>query len=389
MKIKKSLLSLFALPVLLVSCGQGNSIAGLPSGGHNMAQAQGKEEMNNAIQATVNATTDDAIGAKIQNANLVFDYQSTFTDRNSTILGNTGASLDVTNFNFLGGAEGLFSRNPDDVALYTTTSATAKANLTSQRTDYGKQIDFKMPELVKNFQGDYAFGANIQNRNMYFDLSNDSLYYTISDIANTVAKIVDPTSNFDFAISFPDRKVYAPTDWDLDDFPLLEEETFTQKLFDEFDSLPEVGEYKDHGNGTYSYSGSFHYRDLDDVFEEFFDNDIIDNDLFENDKIFDNDAFDDNILDTDIFEDAFDDIVYDSTSTLTFVALFGSKGIQSLTFDGKVSGKAKHRLESREPFYKTTETKADFNFKVDFFYGKDVEFPTLNTSEYVPMPVIR
>lgn len=389
MKIKKSLLGLFSAPLLLVSCGETGPIAGLPNGGTTIAHAQGKEQINNAIQETINATSNDAIGLKIADANIDFDYGSTFTTADSKVLAETGVNLGINDFNFLGGAQGLFSRNPDDVALYTKTSAKTRAGLVSKLTDYGKELKFRMPEFEKSYKGDYAFGASIQERMMYIDVSNDDLYNTIADVANTIAKILNPTTSFDFATAYPDRKVSIPTHWDNDDFPLIEEKTFLDALLKEFDDLPENGTYLDHGDNIYSYSGRVKNSDLEDVFEELFDNDLIPTDLFENDKIFDDDMFDDNLFEDDVFEDAFDDIVFSRDSSMEFAAVFGPQGLQSVSFSSSLQGKSKHALDFfRLPIFRTATTKASFNLKIEFSYGTDVQFPALDTTEYVPLRTI-
>lgn len=389
MKIKKSLFAIVALPMFLVSCQGSVANLQLPNDGKTIQNAQGKEELINAIGATVQATSTDALGISIEDSSISFDLHNDFSTTDKKTIANTNISLGLNNFYYKTGAEGLFSPRPEDLKLYTQLGGATHANLLSKLTDHGKELNFLIPEFDINLDGNYAFGSYIQDKNVYVDLSNDDLYNDIANFANTLMKLMHPNSNYDFATKYPDRKVYFSPCWDYDEFPIMDDETFTQELLDEFDSLPQSGTYRDHGNGVYSYSGNVPLHEMDDVFEELIDNDILGNEYFKGgnflDNIFEGNHFDFNLFDEDLLEDAFDDIVFSNKSSMEYAAVFNQHGIDSLAFTGVVEGTTRNRFDSYSiPVYNTITTKASFNFKVNFTYGTDVSFPVIDTTEYKP-----
>jgi len=254
----KKILILTLLAGFLSSCSSSNSdYTSLPNKGTSLNKTQGLTKLNASLDTIKNIGSDTAIGISLDNGyskNKVSG--SVIEEKTSANIASLDANINLENLNVNFGLDGLFSNTLDDFK--------ASFNL---GLDLGGSIKY-INNLDDTQNIDKTF--NEANYSLKADLLSDGLYIYINDnlynLLNDLLSIYFSSSDIDFSLSeIFSKKTHIP--YDLTYFfnaPILDKETLTNLIDSLEGSLSSInfGEFKDHGNETYSYSHNFDSAEL-------------------------------------------------------------------------------------------------------------------------------
>lgn len=259
----KKLLPLVLLPLLLTSCGNEEPTE-LPNTGTALAKADGQAKFANSVNNTV-TTSSDALGFAIDDAYVNTDMSCNITDlTNSSSLASLSMSESLSNGKLHLGVGGLTATNSKDVKVSLDLGATYKSNASIK---VGSEEETSAID-----KHDYSLKVDILENVLYLDLSNENTFNLVDDLVNDIMSMYmkgSSMSDLSTGISFDlSSLISAKTKFTLPaseiDEPLITESNLTQ--FDaaiaQIPTLIDSGEFRDHGDDVYSYSGKLTGEDL-------------------------------------------------------------------------------------------------------------------------------
>ena len=326
----KKYISLLFIPFFLTSCGNAGTEAKLPNSGTKIDSTVGKEKLKLAIKSemTPDENKNDAFGFSISAANQTF--------------ASITSKVEAKNGKFDFGVKGMTSKSCNDFR------ATLSAGIDINGSTAVK-YNADMPATSAEFKGTYKASANILENNLCIDLSNKQTLSFIDTYIGNLAETI-PVSG----------KVKLPLGLTDEEFPLIDADDvaeFDAKYDEFFKELPEGGEFKDHGNAGFSYSGKLGKEDIEK-------------------EVNDNTA--DNNTSTSATFTANDD------SYFSYALVFKDTGLVSFGIDASVGFDISAGLSSDGiPGYEfATAGNVEFGAKFEFLRGSDVKFPEVKTEEF-------
>lgn len=330
---KKHLILLAALPLCLTSCGKDAAVA-LPNGGKVM---QDKKEAQNMLDDSWKKETDKGLlGFEIKDAHFNFEMKKSTIERTLTGIPlqveshnyDTELKFQVEKFNLKADIEGLKSDNPHDVYASFIGDASIKSSLKILKDD----------KTIENASAEEngSFGIYMDYEYIYVDFADFHFFSSI--FLKTVFEVSPSTMKYkipNYFIPFlPIPVIQYDVKYDLGAFAGLEDEV-------------EEGEYRDHGEKTYSYSLSKTGEDMkkfhDDLYKEGKPNYTL-----------------------DIAKDSFTDSA----------VIFNDEGILSTGFAGKLE------LDYQQQKELSLHIKTDYSLKADYAHGKDVSAKEAKVNDY-------
>jgi hypothetical protein len=254
--MKKRTLSLFAiLPFLtLVSCGTPSATA-LPNKGTVVDSTLGKQKLQESV---VSMDTSDALGVSVNDAFVDLSYEA---DESYTV-GNLASSSTSMKGNFklekgtaAVGVSGLTGTKAADFKASATVSADISGKTT---TTTGSTTNSSMLN-----SGSYAGAFYAADNKGYLDTTNANLHSAITTVMVSV--------NSSFA-EIPTKAVF-PLGLKDEMFPIVSKETMNKYYDSIVSAIQDIdtdgkGAYRDHGNGTYSYSITITGEDIEKAIDE-------------------------------------------------------------------------------------------------------------------------
>ena len=339
---KKSILLLAALPLCLASCGTDSAVA-LPNNGTVITDTTAvKKQLAQSIETEVDT---GALGFSIDNAhfNLGMTMENKMTSTDNTAVKSTMEyHYNVTDVTLKGAMKGLKSTNASDIAGSLTGSAKIKGSV---------KINAGGATAEDNKEESGAFGIYFNHAYTYFDLSNFADLTASSSIgANASAALSGSVSS----------KIKTVSNFAKANLPLVSEESYNA-LLEWFTKTGEneEGEFRDHGNNTYSYSFTM-------------DGDTITENINGNTKSATTEE-------TSYLPSVSNSLTASKDTSLTYAIIFNEEGLVSVGFAGKVGVEMKN--SSTVGGY-TTSTNAnvtiDLSVKLSFTHGKNVVVETVS-----------
>lgn len=339
----KKYISLLFIPFFLASCGNAGTEAKLPNSGTKIDSTVGKEKLKLAIKSemTPDENKNDAFGFSISGAHFSEKIDGSISAANQAFASIT-SKVEAKNGKFDFGVKGMTSKSCNDFR------ATLSAGIDINGSTAVK-YNADMPATSAEFKGTYKASANILENNLCIDLSNKQTLSFINTYIGNLAETI-PVSG----------KVKLPLGLTDEEFPLIDADDvaeFDAKYDEFFKELPEGGEFKDHGNAGFSYSGKLGKEDIEK-------------------EVNDNTA--DNNTSTSATFTANDD------SYFSYALVFKDTGLVSFGIDASVGFDISAGLSSDGiPGYEfATAGNVEFGAKFEFLRGSDVKFPEVKTEEF-------
>lgn len=357
---KKSLISLLFLPLLITSCGgnAGNETK-LPNNGTAIDRTVGKEKLKAAVKSEVDSKDEsDAFGFSVKDAHFSETLDGSLAVANQSIA-TISSKVEAKNGTFNFGIKGLTGTKANDL----TATLSASINVTGNyNTTYNNQITMPTavadasiaPSTNMEFKGDYAVSANLLENNLYLDLSNKQVYSLVSTLLGTNSALLPASGKAKFALNLKDES-----------FPIVDStdaEKFDENYEEFYESLPDDGEFKDHGKAGYSYSGKISATEL-------------------NKKKDDDSDTSKSIIPTSSYN-----YNYSADSAFNYALIFNESGFVSFGIDASLGLSMTIETGTTDVYgygYKMTYNgTVSFGLKFEFLKGSDVKFPTVDTSAY-------
>ena len=339
----KKYISLLFIPFFLTSCGNAGTEAKLPNSGTKIDSTVGKEKLKLAIKSemTPDENKNDAFGFSISGAHFSEKIDGSISAANQAVA-SIRSKVEPKNGKFDFGVTGMPSKSCNDFR------ATLSAGIDINGSTAVK-YNADMPATSAEFKGTYKASANILENNLCIDLSNKQTLSFIDTYIGNLAETI-PVSG----------KVKLPLGLTDEEFPLIDADDvaeFDAKYDEFFKELPEGGEFKDHGNAGFSYSGKLGKEDIEK-------------------EVNDNTA--DNNTSTSATFTANDD------SYFSYALVFKDTGLVSFGIDASVGFDISAGLSSDGiPGYEfATAGNVEFGAKFEFLRGSDVKFPEVKTEEF-------
>ena len=339
----KKYISLLFIPFFLTSCGNAGTEAKLPNSGTKIASTVGKEKLKLAIKSemTPDENKNVAFGFSISGAHFSEKIDGSISAANQAFASIT-SKVEAKNGKFDFGVKGMTSKSCNDFR------ATLSAGIDINGSTAVK-YNADMPATSAEFKGTYKASANILENNLCIDLSNKQTLSFIDTYIGNLAETI-PVSG----------KVKLPLGLTDEEFPLIDADDvaeFDAKYDEFFKELPEGGEFKDHGNAGFSYSGKLGKEDIEK-------------------EVNDNTA--DNNTSTSATFTANDD------SYFSYALVFKDTGLVSFGIDASVGFDISAGLSSDGiPGYEfATAGNVEFGAKFEFLRGSDVKFPEVKAEEF-------
>lgn len=360
MKLRKQNIALVLLPLLLVSCGDStsNNETKLPNSGTVVTADIGKTQLKKAFASTANLDeNNDAIGLKVSGAHLETAVETNVSYSGITV-GKIAASFKLTNGTFNVGVKGMTGDKAADFKAYAGASVNVNGNLSITSNTPDSTGTMQESTTTRNYDGTYSVSASIDNSTLYADLSNKEVFSLANTFLST-QMITLPTSG----------KIKTALDMKDSDFPLITSSDTEEldKAYQEFyQSLPEGGTYKDHGNDVYSYSGTVTGEELNKYLGD----------------------------DTSVSDSLSADLSFDAASSYDYALIFNDKGFESFGIEctaklNVTSNLSSNTLDSSSDdvtvplsYSATGSVEAKFGVKIELVTGNDVSFPTINDADY-------
>ena len=350
----KKYISLLLIPFFLASCGNAGAETKLPNSGTKIDSTVGKEKLKLAIKSemTPDENKSDAFGFSISGAHFSENIDGSISIANQEFASIT-SKVEAKNGKFDFGVKGMTSKSCNDfratlsagIDINGSTAVKYNANIAVPTSD----VKADMPATSAEFKGTYKASANILENNLYLDLSNKQILSFVNTYIGSLAETI-PVSG----------KVKLPLGLTDEEFPLIDADDvaeFDAKYDEFFKELPEGGEFKDHGNAGFSYSGKLGKEDIEK-------------------EVNDNTA--DNNTSTSVTFTANDD------SYFSYALVFKDTGLVSFGIDASVGFDISAGLSSDGiPGYEfATAGNVEFGAKFEFLRGSDVKFPEVKTEEF-------
>ena len=339
----KKYISLLFIPFFLTPCGNAGTEAKLPNSGTKIDSTVGKEKLKLAIKSemTPDENKNVAFGFSISGAHFSEKIDGSISAANQAFASIT-SKVEAKNGKFDFGVKGMTSKSCNDFR------ATLSAGIDINGSTAVK-YNADMPATSAEFKGTYKASANILENNLCIDLSNKQTLSFIDTYIGNLAETI-PVSG----------KVKLPLGLTDEEFPLIDADDvaeFDAKYDEFFKELPEGGEFKDHGNAGFSYSGKLGKEDIEK-------------------EVNDNTA--DNNTSTSATFTANDD------SYFSYALVFKDTGLVSFGIDASVGFDISAGLSSDGiPGYEfATAGNVEFGAKFEFLRGSDVKFPEVKTEEF-------
>lgn len=362
---KKNLLTLLSLVTLgigLTGCSGSQNETKLPNKGTVITNDEGKKQLSNSTRKMASElleSSNDAIGVSVNGAHVEAEI-----DIDQKMNGVSAYSM---NYSFKAkdgylnaGFKGLTAEKASDISAFLTSGIKIDGDVKVSAQNY----DGGTSTVTSEIDGDYAVGAYLENNQVFFDFSNEDVKSLITVFGSSVG--IESTT-------LPANGKFK-TDVAVDEatLPLLEEEDLNtidseiSELLGEIE-LPENGEFRDHGNGKYSYSGSYDVADIEDQLKK---------------------------ADYDV------SLSFDKKTEISYAIIFDESGFVSFGFEGNVKMEFVSEesldfgndnelyldsgIEVGDGFSYTMTGTMDYSFgyKVNFLKGDKVKFPTINENEY-------
>lgn len=349
---KKSLITLLFLPLLITSCsGSTGNETKLPNNGTAIDRTVGKEKLKAAVKNEVEPEGDnDAFGFAVSDAHFSESLSGGITVANQSVA-TISSKVEAKNGKINFGVKGLTGTNANDFRATLSASINVNGNY---NTTYNNQITMPTadtnasltPSTNMEFKGDYAVSADVLENNLYLDLSNKQVFSLISTYLGQYTNSLPASGKAKFGPIFDD-----------DAFPIIEFDDTAEfdEAYEEFyDSLPDNGEFKDHGKSGYSYSGKLTATDLNED---------------------QSDSSGSNLMDLSF--------TFGADSTFGYALIFNEEGFVSFGIDASLGFSLSMNLSSTDVGYKVTFSgNLSFGLKFEFLRGDDVKFPSVDTSAY-------
>lgn len=342
------------LPIFLVSCGSNvGKEAELPSQGTAVDTKIGKEKLKAAVkkEMTPDDNGSDAFGFSIHDAH----FSETFDGNlkvGAVTLASITSNMEAKNGKISFGIAGMTGNKADNLraslSLGIDLKGEFKADYQSTIQPYAVQTPAANPLMNMTFDGNYSASADLYQNALYLDYSNKHVFSLLSSVLGTAMNSLPQSGKAKVALGLKDE-----------DFPLVnvsDVEDFDKEYEEFYASLPEGGEFKDHGKYGFSYSGTVGQKELNGETDG-----------------------------TENISSALD-FNFDAGCSLSYALVFKETGLVSFgieadlgaTFGGKLSSGSDDI--SAYTLSGTASTK--FGVKFDFLRGSDVKFPTVKTADY-------
>ena len=350
----KKYISLLFIPFFLASCGNAGAETKLPNSGTKIDSTVGKEKLKLAIKSemTPDENKSDAFGFSISGAHFSENFDGSISVANQEFASIT-SKVEAKNGKFDFGVKGITSESCNDFRAILSAgidingSTAAKYNTNIDVLTSDAKAD--MPATSVEFKGAYKASANILENNLYLDLSNKQMLSFINTYIGNLAETI-PVSG----------KVKLPLGLKDEEFPLIDADDiaeFDAKYNEFFKKLPEGGEFKDHGNAGFSYSGKLDKEEIE--------------------KEVNNNTADDNTPTSATLTASAD-------SYFSYALVFKETGLVSFGIDASVGFDISAGLSSEGiPGYEFAAAgNVEFGTKFEFLRGSDVKFPEVKTEEF-------
>ncbi len=348
---KKNLITLLFLPVLITSCsGSTGNETKLPNNGTAIDRAVGKEKLKAAVKSEVEPEGDnDAFGFSISGAHFSESFTGGITVANQSVA-TISSKIEAKNGKINFGVKGHTGKSANDFRATLSASININGNY---NTTYNTQIAVPTadasaaatPSTNAEFKGDYAVSADLFEKNLYVDLSNKQVFSLLSTFLGQYTSSLPASGKAKVALNMSDE-----------DFPLISNIDTTEfdDAYEEFySSLPDDGEFKDHGKAGYSYSGKLTGTKLN---EEVSSDSSTSNSL---------------------------SYTFGADSSFSYALIFNESGFVSFGIDANLGITTTVDLGTTDIGYKMNYSgNLSFGLKFEFLRGNDVKFPTVDTSAY-------
>ncbi len=344
---KKNLISLLFLPILITSCnGSTGNETKLPNNGTAIDRTVGKEKLKAAVKSEVEPDSDnDAFGFSISGAHFSESFTGGMTVADQSIASIT-SKIEAKNGKISFGVKGHTGTKASDFRATLSASINVKGNYT---TTYNANIAVPTADVAATpttnteFNGDYAVSADLFENNLYLDLSNKQVFSLLSTLLGQYTSSLPSSGKAKVALNMSDE-----------DFPLIKNLDTTEfdEAYEEFySSLPDDGEFKDHGKAGYSYSGKLTGTELNEEGEEETTTKISYN--------------------------------YSADSSFSYALVFNESGFVSFGIDANLGLSTSVDMGTSASSYKLNYSgNLSFGLKFEFLRGNDVKFPTVDTAAY-------
>lgn len=366
MKFKKILVLSLSL-LLVTSCNGDNSYTSLPNEGTLMTSTQGVTALTNSIDAYKEDSETDAFGLTLDDGYFSNSIKGdiSLASTNSTYI-NLEASASFSNFDFYFGTKGLKGNSVNDLvsSLYTGFDFEAKYNFASA-IDSSNGINKEFSK--KN----YDLKLDLLNDKLYIDLSNENTYELIETLltyflASSYSSITlsDDSSSLLSYILKPKSYINLGLS-DVLNMPLIDD-TVIDSLASYIKELPNeisFGEFKDHGDNTYSFSAYLGTEELNELNEGL--GAITFSSRYE-------------------FNDI--ELTFNEGSNFNFALIFNEYGLISFGMDYSVDFSFNANYE--EEYIYDYDITSEAGFKVNFVLGDSVKFNDIDTSTYTELAFV-
>lgn len=356
---QKRYVSLLFIPLFLASCGNAGNETKLPNSGTAIDTTVGKEKLKAAVKSeiTPDESKSDAFGFTINGAHISENMDGSITmggQSLATLASKIEARSGIFNF----GVKGMTSSSANDFRA--TLSAGININGASSVT-YNQNItapvsvdrtDTVSPLTNVEFKGNYKASIDILENNLYIDLSNKQVFSFISTYFGQLTSSLPANGKMMIPLGLEDK-----------DFPLIDANNvadFDAGYEEFFKDLPQGGEFKDHGNAGFSYSGKMGKDALEKQIED--------------DKATD-----------ESLKGAF--VAVNADSYFGYSLLFKETGFVSFGIDASIGFNMTADLSSQmmpgmNAVKFTVSGNISFGMKFKFLRGDDVKFPTVKTKDF-------
>ncbi len=341
------------LPLFLASCGSNvGKEADLPSQGTVVDNETGKAKLKAAVKSEITPDDkgSDAFGFSIHDAHFSETIDGSMKMGAMTIA-SIKSNVEAKNGKISFGIEGLTGDKADNLRASLSMGIDIKGEFKAEYTNPAqpqaeKIEDTTSPLMSYTFDGNYAASADLYQNALYIDYSNKQVFSLISSILGEAANTLPSSGKAKIALGLKD-----------DSFPLVDAsdiEDFDKDYEEFFASLPEGGEFKDHGKYGFSYSGTFGEKELEGETE--------------------NDAT------TNVPSVNLD---FNAGCSLSYALVFKETGLVSFGIEADLGASfSSNAGTSLDSYSLSGTTSVKFGIKFDFLRGSDVKFPTVKTAEF-------